>query len=294
MPTVILDGIKVEVDEDATILDAARKAGIWIPTLCFHPSLAPPATCRLCMVELDRGEWKQLVTACNYPVRRDIVVSVSSDEAVAARRGVMELLLARAPENEQLKAVARRMGVEGTPYPTVTQAQRDCILCGLCTAVCEEIIGKAAIGFAGRGDSRAVSAPFRLASEDCIGCGACAVVCPVGTIQVRIHEDTQEVEISPFKSRAKLLTCQSCGARVVSLAVVEEALSRAKIDWEDLRRRVRLCPECRRKATVAALRPAASEGRRDERRLSPARSAGRAGSTWDCQNRQENDGCREK
>jgi NADH dehydrogenase/NADH:ubiquinone oxidoreductase subunit G len=214
------------------------------------------------MVELDRGDWKQLVTACNYPVRRDIVVSVSSDEAVASRRGVMELLLARAPENEQLKALARRMGVEGTPYPTVTQTQRDCILCGLCTAVCEEVIGKAAIGFAGRGQNRAVSAPFRLASEDCIGCGACAVVCPVGTIQIRIHEDTQEIEISPFKSRAKLLTCQACGARVVSVPVAEEALGRAKIDWAEFRRRARLCPECRRKAAVAALVPAAGEGRR--------------------------------
>ncbi|KKM65067.1 hypothetical protein LCGC14_1495040, partial [marine sediment metagenome] len=152
--------------------------GVWIPTLCHHPAVADAATCRVCMVELDRGDWKQLVTACNYPVRRDLAVSVSSEAAVAARRGVMELLLARAPDNEQLRALGERMGVEGTPYPTVSTTQRDCILCGLCTAVCEEVIGAAAIGFAGRGADRAVSAPFRQASEDCIGCGACAFVCP--------------------------------------------------------------------------------------------------------------------
>ncbi len=157
MPTVVLDGISVQVETGATILDAARKAGVWIPTLCYHPSVSPPAACRLCMVELDRGDWKQLVTSCNYPVRRDLVVSVSSDAAVKARRGVMELLLARAPDNAQLKALARRMGVEGTPYPTVSTTQRDCILCGLCTAVCEEVIGRAAIGFAGRGMDRAVA-----------------------------------------------------------------------------------------------------------------------------------------
>ena len=262
MPTVTIDGVRVEVEKDATILDAARKAGIWIPTMCYHPAVSPPAVCRLCMVVLDRGDWKQLVTSCNYPVRRDIVVSVSSERAVRARQGVMELLLARAPENENLKALARRMGVEGTPYPTVTQSQRDCILCGLCTAVCEEVLGRSAIGFAGRGPDRAVAAPFRQPAEDCIGCGACAAVCPVGTIQIRIHEDTGEIEISPFKTRAKLLMCEDCGARIVSVPVVEEVLKKSKIPWEELRERARLCPECRRKKTTAALGPAArSTGR---------------------------------
>ena len=115
MPTVTIDGRSVSVEKDATILDAARKAGVWIPTLCHHPAVSAPAACRLCMVELDRGEWKQMVTACNYPVRRDIRVCVSSESAVRTRRGVMELLLARAPQNKELKALARRMGVEGTP-----------------------------------------------------------------------------------------------------------------------------------------------------------------------------------
>lgn len=253
MPTVTIDGIKVQVEKEATILDAARKAGIWIPTLCYHPSVPATATCRLCMVELDRGDWKQMVTACNYPVRKDIVVSVSSQRAIRARRGVMELLLARAPECEQLRELAKRMGVEGTPYPKVTESQRNCILCGLCTSVCEEVIGRAAIGFAGRGVDRAVAAPFRQASEDCIGCGACAVVCPVGTIQIRIHDDTNEVEISPFKSRAKLLLCEECGRRMVSEPVATEILKNVKINWEEFRERAKLCPECRRKKTAEAL-----------------------------------------
>ena len=263
MPTVTIDDIPVEVEAGATILDAARKAGIWIPTLCYHPAISPSAACRVCMVELDRGDWKQLVTACNYPVRRDITVRVNGDRAIQARRGVMELLLARAPENEQLKALAGRMGVTGTPYPTVTVAQRDCILCGLCTAVCEEVIGRAAISFAGRGPERAVAPPFRQAAEDCIGCGACAVVCPVGTIQVRIHADEGEIEISPFKSRSKLLTCEACGARVVSVPVAGQVLAGAKVDWDEFRRRARLCPECRRKLTAAAFHAAVGEGRPD-------------------------------
>ena len=253
MPIVRMDGHPVEVNQGATILDAARKAGVWIPTLCFHEAVSPLGACRICMVELDRGTWKQMVTACNYPVRRDISVSVSSDAAVGARRGVMQLLLARAPENKQLLAMARRMGVDGTPFPSVSTTQRDCILCGLCTSVCEEIIGRSAISFAGRGAERAVSTPFRQPSEDCIACGACAAVCPVGTIQLRIHQDTGEVEVSPFKTRAKLLVCPQCGARLVSEPVSKETLRRLAGDWEKLRQLARLCPQCRRNAAVAAM-----------------------------------------
>jgi len=273
VPTVTIDGVAVEVAKGATILDAARKAGVWIPTLCHHPSVSSPATCRICMVELDRGDWKQLVTSCNYPVRRDIVVSVSSDRAVHARRGVMQFLLARAPENEALQAMARRMGVEGTPYPTVTQAQRDCILCGLCTAVCEEVLGCAAIGFSGRGVDRAVSTPFRQPAEACIGCGACAAVCPVGTITIRIHEDTNEIEISPFKTRAKLLTCRQCGARVASVPVAEEVLRKVKVDWEKFRELARLCPECRRKRTAGVVELVSAGRREDDTDATPGSRA---------------------
>ena len=253
VPTVTIDECKVRVKKDATILEAAKKAGIWIPTLCYHPAVSSDASCRLCMVELDRGDWRQLVTACNYPVRRDIVVYAYSEKARQARRGVMELLLARAPESKELKVLAERMGVKETRYPNVTESQRNCILCGLCVQVCEQIIGQAAIGFAGRGVDRAVAAPFRQASEDCIGCGACAAVCPVGTIKVRIHKDQQEVEISPFKSRAKLIVCQECGAPVISEQAAEQVLGKVEVNVEEFRELSRICPKCKRLQTAAEL-----------------------------------------
>lgn len=264
MPTVTIDGCKVEVDRDATVLDAAKKAGVWIPTLCYHSSVSITGACRICMVELDRGDWRQLITACNYPVRQDIVVYVSSERARKARCGIMELLLARSPESEELKALAERMGVKGTPYPTVTESQRNCILCGLCVQVCEEIIGQAAISFAGRGVDKTVASPFRQASEDCIGCGACAAVCPVGTIKVRVHKDEREVEISPFKSRAKLLVCKNCGAPTVSIEVAEQALSRLDIDIEEFRQLMQFCPKCRRSQAAACLKSAVFDKKKNE------------------------------
>jgi bidirectional [NiFe] hydrogenase diaphorase subunit len=257
VPTVTIDGCKVRIKKDATVLDAAKKAGVWIPTLCHHPAISCDAVCRLCMVELDRGDWRQLITACNYPVRRDIVVYVSSEGAKQARGGVMELLLARAPESQELKVLAERMGVKETRYPNVTESQRNCILCGLCVRICEEIIGQAAIGFAGRGADRTVAAPFRQPSEDCIGCGVCAAVCPVGTIKVRIHQDQQEVEISPFKSRAKLLVCRQCGAPIVSIQVSERVLEQLEMtNCEEFRERVHLCPKCRKLQTAVRLQAA--------------------------------------
>jgi len=251
--TVTIDGKQVKVPNEATILDAARKAGVWIPTLCFHPAVSPSATCRLCLVELDRGDWRQLVTACNYPVRRDITVYVSSETAVRARRGVMKLLLARSPESEELRALAKKMSVDGTPYPTVTESQRNCILCGLCTCVCEEVIGASAIGFAGRGVERAVTPPFRLSPDTCIACGACAAVCPVGTIRIRLHEETNEIEISPFKARVKLRVCPECGARVIPEPVAKEVFEKVNFDWDAFRDRALLCPACRRKRAAAAM-----------------------------------------
>jgi NADH dehydrogenase/NADH:ubiquinone oxidoreductase subunit G len=254
MPSVTIDGIQVSVPMEATILDAARRAGVWIPTLCHSPAASAQATCRLCLVGLERKGGLEMVTACNYPVRRDITVSVSGEKPVRVRHGVMQLLLARSPDSQELKELAARMGVRGTPYPKVTESQRNCVLCGLCIAVCEEAIGASAIGYAGRGVERVVAAPFQAPSETCIACGACAAVCPVGTIQVHIHEDSGEAEISPFKSRSKLLMCEGCGKRMVSVPVAELMVRKLeKIDWEEFRRRSRLCPECRRKLAAGAI-----------------------------------------
>lgn len=254
MPKVTIDDKVVTVPEDTTILNAAKKAGVWIPTLCYIEGLSTYGACRICLVEVEgKGGKRKLVTSCNYPLREELTVYVSSTRAAGARKGVMELLLARSPDSVELKALAEKMGVSGTPYPTVTESQRNCILCGLCMKVCDEAIGASAIGFAGRGTGRAIATPFKLSSEQCIVCGACAAVCPVGTIQVRIHADTAEAEISPFKTRAKLLICGDCGKKMVAEPLARKTSDLVQMDWEEFRERARLCPECRRKRAAGSL-----------------------------------------
>ena len=176
-----------------------------------------------------------------------LLVNTQSEMVLKARTGMMQLILARAPKNKALLALAKKMGVEGTtPFPTVTQTQRDCILCGLCVDVCEQVIGASAIGFANRGVNRMVAAPFLAAAEDCIGCGACAAVCPVGTIKLR-HKEGQ-IEISPFRGAVKERYCTECGARLTGepfAQSIEGKLGR-------LRGAATLCAVCKRKHNAAA------------------------------------------
>ena len=250
-----IDGKQVEATPGQTVLEAARAAGIDIPTLCYHPAVTPYGACRVCLVEVSVRGRTRLVTSCCYPASDGLEVFTDSEKVRRARKGVVELLLARAPKSARLRALATSMGIGEPRFPSVTHGERDCILCGLCVAVCREVMGAAAIAFVDRGVERVVATPFREGSEACIACGACAAICPMGSIEVR--ESETEVEIAPFKNRRPALRCQKCG-KVIAAAPFGERLQERL--GEKLTLAVMTCPECKRKATAVVVKKTGAVG----------------------------------
>jgi len=183
MITLIIDGQEVHAEEGQTVLEVARENGIEIPTLCYHPLLEPYGACRLCTVEIQRGNRVSLDTSCTYPAADGMVVETRSPQVMEARRMLLGLLLSRCPNVPVIQDMAREYGVVEPPFPTDTPDE-ECILCGLCVRVCHEIVGAGAISFANRGVDREVGPPFLEKTLDCIGCGACTIVCPTGAIEI--------------------------------------------------------------------------------------------------------------
>jgi predicted molibdopterin-dependent oxidoreductase YjgC len=185
MLTVTIDGKRVQVQKDTTILDAAKSIGISIPTLCHHEALEPYGACRLCTVEVTAGGRTRLVTACNYPIRDEgLEVKTRSEKVLKGRKMIVELLLARCPDVPVIRELADEMGIK---KPRFRLKNDECILCGLCVRVCRELVGVGAVGFMGRGIIREVDTPYHIDSDVCIGCGACAYLCPTGRMKMEFE-----------------------------------------------------------------------------------------------------------
>jgi heterodisulfide reductase subunit A len=197
-----IDGRRVSVPDGSTILDAARVAGVRIPTLCYSPLIEPYAACRICSVEAEFPNGKRrIVTACNYAVWEGIKVFSDNEKVRRIRRMIVEMLLARSSHVKVIQELAREYGVgEGR----LEKQREGCILCGLCVRVCAEVVGKAAISFAGRGLGRRVSSPYDRPTDDCIACGACAAVCPTGVITIQDTDERviahDELSLGPTKA----------------------------------------------------------------------------------------------
>src|SRR4030042_139600 len=180
MISLSVDGRPVEVPAGTTVLEAARRRGINIPTLCHYEGVKPYGGCRLCQVEVAQGNRVQLTASCTYPVAEGLVVRTDTDGFLEARRFVMDLLLSRCPEVPALQEMARQLGVAEPSFPLGESA---CILCGKCVRICHEVQHVGAIGLTGRGAKRQITTPFGEISQVCRTCGACAFVCPPGHIK---------------------------------------------------------------------------------------------------------------
>ena len=188
MVNLTIDNKKIEAEAGQTILEVARENGIVIPTLCSNEALEPSGACRMCVVEVKHGKRTRIVTSCLYPVAEGLTVETKSERVLASRRLVLQLLLARCPESQQLKEMAEDLGIKPEPRFTPDKDGSKCILCRMCVRTCEKVVGVSAIGFSYRGAEKKVCTPFQEESATCIGCGACAYICPTGHIEMETTE----------------------------------------------------------------------------------------------------------
>jgi bidirectional [NiFe] hydrogenase diaphorase subunit len=219
-----IDGQSVEGKEGESILEVALDAGIEIPHLCYHESVKPYGACRLCLIEVVRKGKARMTTACTYPVMEGIEVSTRTEKVLRARRMIIELLLGMCPGDPLIQRMAGEMGVQEARFK---KEDKDCILCGLCARVCEEVVGANAIQFAFRGDRREMIPPFLGEAMNCIACGACVVACPVDVIKMK--EEGDERTIIRWKRTLKMKQCKVCGNYFAPWFQLEKFKEKAKL-----------------------------------------------------------------
>lgn len=209
---LIIDGKNVKADSNATILEVARANGVEIPTLCYLKGVNTPASCRVCVVEVEGA--RNLVTACSTKVREGMVVRTNTTKVIKARKTAIELLLSNhnknclsCPKNlkcdfqrlcEQFRCDTEKYAgavTEGKVDDSNHSLVRDdskCVLCGKCIAVCAARQGCSAIGKINRGFETKIGTAFDSPMQEstCVGCGQCILVCPTGAL-------TQKNDLNP-------------------------------------------------------------------------------------------------
>ena len=175
-----IDGKKVKATEGMTVLEAAQSVGIEIPTLCHHEKLEPFGGCRLCIVEVQVGDWTKRVVSCVYTVEENLVVRTRSEKIDKIRKMILELQLCHAPDSPELLAFAGEYGADKDRFEKEASF---CIHCGLCVRYCAEVKKKHAVGFVDRGIRKEICFIPAIASQECWGCKECFPLCPTEALQ---------------------------------------------------------------------------------------------------------------
>jgi len=194
-----IDGKEVAARKGMTLLEAAKKAGIIIPTLCHHEKLEPHGGCRLCTVEVDVRGWTNYVAACLYPVETNLIVRTRSEKVDKIRKMIIELLLAHAPDSFELQELAQAYGADKNRFEKETSF---CIHCGLCVRYCAEVKKKHAVGFFDRGTRREIGFIPEIASKECWNCKECFPLCPTSALQAA-YVLTEALFPASFRTQAR-------------------------------------------------------------------------------------------
>ena len=252
MISITIDGKKIEVPENTTVLQAAEMAGIEIPTLCSHPLLTPYGGCRLCLVEIEGA--RTLQTSCTLPVSNGMVVRTNTPRVHEARKFVLTLLFSErnhfcmycqvSDSDCELQQAA--YGEDMThwplqpnwqPYPVdgshehIVLDHNRCILCRRCVRACGELVGNFTLEMSERGSLSMLAADLDvpLGESSCISCGTCVQVCPTGAIIDRTSAYLgREMDVERTKS-----TCIGCSVGCgIELVVRDNHLLRIDGDWD--------------------------------------------------------------
>lgn len=208
-----IDGIKVEAEQGETVLSAARRADIHIPTLCYLKEINEIGACRLCIVDIE-GQ-RNLQPACVFPVSDGMEVKTSTNQLREARKNILKLLLSNHDreclscfrnKSCELQNLAEEFNIDTVPFennrenctyddnsPSVVRDTSKCVLCGRCISVCRDVQKANVLDFTNRGINTQVTPAFNssLTETNCISCGQCIMACPVGALKEK--EDIQKV-----------------------------------------------------------------------------------------------------
>lgn len=196
--TLTIDNREVKAEEGMTVLEAARSAGIDIPTLCYHEKLQPYTACRICMVEVEARGRTNLDTACSRPVEENLVVRTRSERVDKIRKTLLELMLAHAPDSPRLQDLAQEYGADKARFE---REPSFCILCGLCVRYCAEVKKKNAIAFVDRGPRREIMFIPEIATKECWNCKECFPLCPTSALQADYFLTEAIMAVPPSRTR---------------------------------------------------------------------------------------------